>query len=78
MTESFKSRLLAKHQDCSDCPSNEDVKLIFEDIISLLFPNFSDGRLSSNELIEQRISSLESRLQYIFLHHPSLCSSGVY
>ncbi len=75
MTESFKQKLLAKHQECSDCPSNEDIKMLFEDIMSLLFPNFSESRLSTSDLIEERISSLASRLEHLFDHHPSLCTS---
>lgn len=75
MTEAFKKKLLSKHQDCFDCPSNEDINVLFEDIMSLLFPNFSDHRLANNILIDERIKSLRTRLEHLFLHHPSLCSS---
>lgn len=73
MTEEFKNQLIARHQQCELCPSNEAIKNFFEDIMALLFPNFSEQRLSSVELINERIQSLRNRLENILINHPSLC-----
>ena len=76
MTEQFKQKLIRKHQRCKDCPSNEAIKTLFEDIMAMLFPNFSDQRLSSMKLINRRIALIRDRLEDIFEHYPSLCASA--
>ncbi len=75
MTEDFKKLLIKKHQSCSECPSNEHIKVLFEDIMALLFPNFSDQRLASLELINTRVDSIYERVKNMLTHHPALCST---
>jgi len=77
ITNDFKKHLLAKHKAaCLDCPSNEAIAHLFEDIMSLLFPNFAEARLSSSEHIEQRLQGIEGRLMQLLQHHPSLCETS--
>ena len=75
MTEDFKRQLVSKHSSCVTCPSNESIKIFFDDIMALLFPNFSDHRLSSLELIEARVNSIYERLVDMMAHHPALCGT---
>jgi serine O-acetyltransferase len=75
MTEDFKNHLIEKHQRCKGCPSNEAIKNLFEDIMALLFPDFSNLRLSNLELINNSIDKIKHGLKELFVHHPSLCSS---
>lgn len=75
MTEEFKNKLIARHNICEECPSNEAIKNFFEDIMALLFPNFSDHRLSSLDLINARLISIEDRLEQLLINHPSLCTT---
>lgn len=75
MTEAFKNKLRLKHQAYKEFPSNENIKELFEDIMALLFPNFSDQPLSSIKLINERIRSISDRLSSLLLHHPFLCAS---
>lgn len=76
MTEEFKNRLIQKHQQCSNCPSNEAIKDLFEEIMALLFPDFSDQRLTTLELVNNSINKIKERLEELFVHHPSLCSGA--
>jgi serine O-acetyltransferase len=76
MTENFRNHLIEKHQQCSGCPSNEAIKNLFDEIMALLFPNFSDKRLASLDLIDQSLDKIKSGLQEMFIHHPSLCNSA--
>lgn len=76
ITNDFKQHLLAKHKACLGCPSNEAVTQLFEDIMSLLFPNFAEARLASLEHIDQRLQGIESRLIQLLQHHPSLCETS--
>lgn len=75
MTEDFKDKLLKKHQSCEECPSNNAIKNLFEDIMALLFPDFSDHKLSSLDLINERIKSIYERIQSLLSHYPTLCST---
>ncbi len=72
MTEEFKEHLLKKHNHCRNCPSNKAIKNFFQDIMSLLFPNFSDGRLDKPKLIKDRIQSIQGTLQDFLFQHPNL------
>ena len=75
MNEDFKKLLLEKHRNCVECPSNEAIKILFEDILELLFPDFSAERLSSVVLINERIKSVRDRLVELLVYHPPLCDS---
>lgn len=73
MTDEFKNELIQKHKENKAFPSNEAIRDLIEDIMALLFPNFSDQRLSNIDLINQRIESIRDRLESLFLFHPSYC-----
>lgn len=73
MTNEFKNELIQKHIESKAFPSNEAIRGLFEDIIALLFPNFSNQRLSSIDLINERIESIRDRLQNFFNFNPSYC-----
>jgi len=75
MTEDFKHHLIEKHQRCKACPSNEAIKSLFEEIMALLFPDFSNLRLTDLTLIDSSLNKIKNGLEEIFIHHPSLCSN---
>ncbi len=75
MSEDFVIKLFTKHQTCKACPSNKDIKILFEDILGLLFPSFSDNRLTSVDLIKERIESIRERIQSLLSHYATLCPS---
>ncbi|MEZ5009505.1 MAG: serine acetyltransferase [Chitinophagales bacterium] len=76
MTNEFKNKLIQKHKDGKAFPSNEAIMNLFEDIMALLFPNFSDQRLASMALIDERIDSIRTRLEGLFHFHPSYCEDS--
>jgi serine O-acetyltransferase len=75
MTDKFKSLLLQKHLHCNKCPSNESVIELFEDVLSLLFPDYSGVRFSTLKQIDQRVDSMTTRLEEILNDHPELYTS---
>ena len=75
MTDKFKNILLQKHLHCNRCPSNESIIELFEDILSLLFPDYSGERFSTVALIEERVENITQRLEEILKDHPGLCPS---
>ena len=72
MTEKFKKILLQKHLHCNRCPSNESIIELFEDILSLLFPDYSGERYSTIQLIEERVEIITDKLKEILNDHPAL------
>ncbi len=76
MTDEFKNHLIKKHQDCVGCPSNETIKSFFEEIMGLLFPNFSNKRISNWEQLNGKIEEIKSRLVTMLDKHPNLCQKS--
>ncbi len=75
MTEEFKNKLLSKHTSCQECPSNKDIQILFEEILTLLFPDFSNNKLSSIKEINNRIEHIYSLILNLLSHYSTLCSS---
>lgn len=73
--EDFKKRLLSVHQDCGDCPSNDEVIQICESTISLLYPHFKQVRLKSLEAVDKEIESIRKQAHRLFSSYPKLCPS---
>jgi serine O-acetyltransferase len=59
--ESFFRELLADHQQAIDCPSNEKVITFFEELISYLFPDYGDYKLSTLEELNQNYNLLHEQ-----------------
>lgn len=76
MTENFKKKLLQKHLECNKCPSNESITNLFKDILSLLFPDYSNERLSTLYLIDDRLLDISHRINDILKINPSLSHSA--
>lgn len=72
MSEKFNQKLFQKHQKCDNFPANETVQLLFHKVVSLLFPNFSNQRLDSLALVENKIESIKNRLENILIQYPAL------
>ncbi len=76
MTDEFKNELIQKHKESQAFPSNQSIRDLFEDTMALLFPSFSDHRLSSMALIEESVASIRDRLEQLILFHPSFCQES--
>jgi len=76
MTEEFKYRLLEKHRKCTDCPSNEVITDLFKDVMALLFPDFSNHKLSEYDHIDQKIYDIAGQLEDLVARHPTLCKDS--
>lgn len=76
ISDNFKQKLIARHNACLSCPSNEDIAGFFERVMNLLFPNFSNERLNTKESVNQWIDTLHESLVGMFRHYPTLCSAA--
>lgn len=75
MQNDFLNKIIATHQQCPDCPTNEEVISIFERTIGLLFPQFNNVRLSSQQKIIAYADELKRDIEKILLNYPSLCEA---
>ncbi|TXE08857.1 serine O-acetyltransferase [Algoriphagus aquimarinus] len=74
--ESFVSKLYKAHQDCSECPSPKVIQQFFEDVLGLLFPEYSVERINDKFQIEASLVQLNNDLSSILHRNPHL-HSGV-
>ncbi|WP_297336821.1 serine acetyltransferase [Algoriphagus sp.] len=53
------------HQECSDCPSPQVIQQFFEELLGLLFPEYTVQKLKEEQEISQKLAALEERLAKI-------------
>ncbi len=73
MTNQFKKELLELHKHCPKCPSNEQVVHWFEELLALLYPAFSNHKLTTEQQLDNAIESIRQQLNEIFEHFPNTC-----
>lgn len=62
MDQNFIKKIFNTHQECTKCPPTSSIILFFNDIIGVLFPNFSTSPARSLELFEESIIELKQTL----------------
>ncbi|WP_192346910.1 serine O-acetyltransferase [Algoriphagus sp. Y33] len=70
--EPFVSKLYKAHQDCSACPSPKAIQQFFEDVLGLLFPEYTVERINDKSQIEASLADLKSNLSSILERNPHL------
>lgn len=77
MTEkhTFIKKLLKAHQDAFDCPPPEMIIRFFDDLLGVLFPEFTEQRLTEEVLLNERIEQLEVEFKTI-LNRNRECVKG--
>lgn len=70
--DSFISKLYKAHQDCSECPSPKMIQQFFEEMIALLFPEYTVEKLNKKSQIEAALARLKAELSSILERNPHL------
>ena len=70
--ESFISKLYKAHQDCSECPSPKVIQKFFEDMLGLLFPEYTVEKIEERAQIEAALIILKNDLSFILERNPHL------
>lgn len=73
MNESFKNKLLAKHQECEICPDNDEIVDFFRLVVSFLYPHFAKTDIRNIEDIDFYIEKIRSETNRLFSKYPTLC-----
>lgn len=57
--DSFISKLFLAHQECSDCPSPKVIKQFFEELLGLLFPEYTVTKINDKKEVEAKLHQLQ-------------------
>ncbi|MDF2158686.1 serine acetyltransferase [Algoriphagus sp. CAU 1675] len=68
----FISKIYKAHQECSDCPSPIVVQQFFEDLLGLLFPEYTVQKIKEINEVEARLDELKNRLTAILVRNVQL------
>ncbi len=63
--DSLISKIYKAHQDCTDCPSPKLIKQFFEELLGLLFPEYTVEKLKEIEDIKLSLLSQQETLSQI-------------
>lgn len=72
--DSFIRKIHQAHQECSDCPSPKLIQQYFEDLLGLLFPEYSVQNIREVEEVKSRLDSLQAQLSAILTRNIHLHS----
>ncbi|MFY0651443.1 MAG: serine acetyltransferase [Cyclobacteriaceae bacterium] len=62
MDQSFLSKIFNAHQQCPECPSEDEVSSFFQDLLGTLFPVYSRRNYESVDQLEQHLCELQQQL----------------
>lgn len=55
----FLSKLFLAHQECSDCPSPKVIQQFFEELLGLLFPEYTVEKINDIQALSAKLENLE-------------------
>ncbi len=72
MKDEFIQELLKAHSECRQCPKSEDITLFFNDLLGLLFPNFSNEAIGDRHVLHRGFARLELKLAQLLDNQPTI------
>jgi len=63
--DSFISKLFLAHQECSDCPSPKVIQQFFEELLGLLFPEYTVEKITDIQTLSSKLEKLKERFAMI-------------
>lgn len=70
--DSLIDKLFKAHTKCPDCPSPQAIQRFFEELVSILFPEFNSERIREKEEIQGRLEELKFTFTAILDRNPQL------
>ena len=71
MDDSFLNYLYRKHRECPECPSPEAVADFFQELLGILFPDWSDRSFESSARFELHVLNLKEALYEMLYMRPN-------
>ena len=72
MKESFIKKIYDSHQEYTKTPSKASIISFFNELLGVLFPDFSSHRVESEKQVEQILASLQHKMRDVLLRNISL------
>ncbi len=70
--QSFISKIHQAHQECADCPSPKVIQQFFEELLGLLFPEYSVNNIKQKKEVEEVFTRLQTTLSTILCRNSHL------
>lgn len=76
ISKEFLVKLKKAHKEASKCPPPKLVVAFFNDLLGILFPEFTMERLNDENEIKERLEELKRELRVLFDHNTECINSG--
>lgn len=63
MEKSFIDKIFEAHQECPQCPTEEEVGVFFQELIGTLFPVYAKRTYKTREALEMHLLTLKEKLK---------------
>jgi serine O-acetyltransferase len=65
MNRTFVKQIFAAHQACPDCPPSAQIVDFFNELMGLLFPNFSTEPIKSEETLQIAFDAIQEKMKVL-------------
>lgn len=63
MEQTFINQIFDKHQQCNQCPTTENISDFFDNLLGLMFPNFSSNPVRDKGTLHESFQILQIKLE---------------
>jgi serine O-acetyltransferase len=70
--QSFISKIHQTHQECADCPSPKVINQFFEELLGLLFPEYSVNKIKEKKDVEDVFVRLQNTISTVLVRNAHL------
>ena len=72
MDNSFLTKIFDQHQQCNQCPTTENISDFFDELIGLLFPNFSNKPIHNQQFLKENFDASKLKLENLIKNEVSV------
>ncbi len=72
MQEAFIQQIFDKHQQCRECPTSEDISIFFNELLGIIFPNFSNIPIRDLKSLQLAFIGSENKLKALLEGHEKI------
>lgn len=72
MSNSFLDKIFTAHKECPECPPSKQVVEFFDELMGILFPNFSTQPFHSLEELSSAFESLKGKMKLLVINQEAI------
>ena len=69
MDQDFIDKIFAAHKECPECPPSSQIVDFFNELMGLLFPNFSTEPFKSEETVKGAFADIQGKMKALDQKH---------